>query len=314
MYSIGVDLGGTNISAGLTDENGRILLKKSIPTKRERNYDEIIKDMAELCIHIAEEYGINIDDAESVGVGSPGMTDSENAVILYSNNLNFRNVDLRSEMRKYLSLPVFLDNDANCAAFGESICGATAGYKNSVTVTLGTGIGGGVIIDNRIYSGSFFGGGEIGHIVIKSGGEKCSCGRHGCWEAYASATALIRDARNAAEKNKDSMLFKAVGGNIELIDAKLPFDTAKNGDETAVFVIEQYIRYLAEGLTNIINIFQPDAVAVGGGICAQGDYLLTPLIKLIERDVYGGVLKTKIIKAMLGNDAGIVGAAMLGIR
>lgn len=314
MYSIGVDLGGTNISAGLTDENGRILYKKSVPTKRERNHYEIIKDMAGLCVSLAEEYGINIDDVETVGIGSPGMTDSQNAVLLYSNNLNFRNVDLRNEMRKYLSLPVFLDNDANCAAFGESICGAAAGYKNSVTITLGTGIGGGIIINNKIYSGSFFGGGEIGHIVVKSGGEKCSCGRHGCWEAYASATALIRSSKIAAEKNKDSLLFKAVDGNLELIDAKLPFDMAKKGDETSKAVIEEYIAYLAEGLTNIINIFQPEVVAVGGGICAQGDYLLKPLIKLVERDVYGGVLKTKILRAALGNDAGIVGAAMLGIK
>lgn len=312
MCYIGVDLGGTNIAAGLVSENGEILYKKSIPTGKERENEYIIKDMALLCKDIIEKSEKNIKDIKSIGIGAPGQPDVSNGIILYSCNLGFRNVNIKKEMNKYIDLPIFIDNDANCAALGESVSGAAAKFSNSVTVTIGTGIGGGIIINNKIFGGTYFGGAEIGHMVIKTGGRKCQCGRSGCWETYSSATALINDSKQAAEKNNESAIYKLVNGDLNKITAKTPFDALSQGDETAKKVIDEYIINFAEGLTNIINIFQPGAVVIGGGVSAQGETLLAPIRKIVSKIVYGGELKTLIVQASLGNDAGIVGAAMLG--
>lgn len=311
MYYIGIDLGGTNISAGLVNEKGEILLRDSRLTLKERGYEAIVKDMASICADFIKKMNINVEDVHSIGIGSPGVPDTEAGILLYSNNLNFRNVPLRDELKKYFDLPVFIENDANCAAFGESISGAAADYTDSITVTLGTGIGSGIIINGSIFNGSFYGGGEVGHMVIKADGETCTCGRKGCWEAYASATALIRETRIAAAKYPNSEIFSLVNGDIKLIDAKVPFDAAEKGDEIAAEIINNYIRYLAVGITNLINIFQPHAIVIGGGVCAQGNKIIEPLTKYVKSRVYGGILKTKIVTAKLGNDAGIVGAAFL---
>lgn len=314
MYYIGIDFGGTNISAGIVNDFGEILAKKSKPTKSERHYSEIIADMAEVCKELLSELDIDQKSVLGIGIGSPGSLDIENGVVLYMNNVNFSNVNLKKELGKFFDMPVFIDNDANCAAFGESISGACKGKKNSVTITLGTGIGGGIIIDGKIYRGSFSCGGEIGHIVIEHNGRQCTCGRKGCFEAYCSATALVKRAEELAKKNINSILFKSVLGDVSKINPKLLFELSRKDEPISKFIVDEYIEYLADGITNIVNVFQPDIVAVGGGICNQGDYLLEPLVKLVERDVYGGVLKTKIVRAELGNDAGIVGAAMLGRR
>ncbi len=312
MFYIGIDFGGTYISAGIVDEKGNILLKKSTPTLAQRHYTEIIYDMAFVCKELIS--GINADykDIKSIGIGSPGKIDAENGIIIYVNNLKFDNVNMKKEFSKFFDIPVFIDNDANCAAFGESISGACKGLKNSVTITLGTGIGGGIIIDGKIYSGSFFCGGEIGHMVIEHKGRQCTCGRKGCFESYCSTSALTRRMKDILVKNEDSQMYKDIEGNIENADTKMLFKFYKDGDFLAKEIVDEYIGYLADGITNIINIFQPEIIAVGGGISAQGDTILNPVIKLVERDVYGGILKTKITTAALGNDAGIVGAAMLG--
>ncbi|HHW68495.1 MAG: glucokinase [Epulopiscium sp.] len=312
MYYIGVDLGGTNIAAGIVTEEGKLIKKKSIPTLRHRNYQEILKDMGELCLTIIKEEGISLNEVASVGVGSPGTPDPENGILVYANNLKFKDVPIRTELQKYINVPVYLENDANCAALGEAVAGAAKGYKNSVTVTLGTGVGGGIILDGKIFSGSFYGGGEIGHHVIVADGEPCTCGRKGCWETYASATALIREARIAVIRNPESGLAKLVGGDINLINAKVPFDAAQSGDPVGQELIDNYIKYLGMGIANVINIIQPEIVVIGGGVCAQGDNLLNPLKEIVKKNVYQGTLKTELRIAELGNDAGIIGAAMLG--
>lgn len=313
MYSIGIDLGGTNIAVGLVDDRGKILQKDSIPTKRERAYQQIIKDMAMLSLKVVADAGKDIQEIKSIGIGSPGIPDSKNGILLYANNLNFRNVPMREEMQKYIHLPVYINNDANCAALAESAVGAAAGVEHSVTVTLGTGVGGGVIIHRKIYGGFNYAAAELGHMVIVSGGMPCTCGRNGCWEAYASATALIRQTQAAALENPKSMINTLVNNDMTKINAKTAFDAAKQGDETGQKVVEQYIRYVAEGLINIINIFQPEVVAIGGGVSKEGEYLLKPLRELVSSGVYTrGVSQTQIKTAQLGNDAGIVGAAMLG--
>ncbi|NLJ87943.1 MAG: ROK family protein [Epulopiscium sp.] len=313
MYYIGVDLGGTKIAAGLVTKEGKLINKKSIPTLRQRNYQEIIKDMGNLCLDLIKENNVSLEDLHSIGVGSPGLPDPENGILVYSNNLNFKNVPLCKELQQYINIPIYLENDANCAALGEAVAGAAKEYNSSVTVTLGTGIGGGIIIDGKIYSGSFNAGGEIGHHVIVVDGEQCTCGRKGCWEVYASATALIRESKIAAIRHPESQLNSMVNGEINRINAKTPFDAAQNGDKVASEVIDNYFKYLGAGIVNMVNILQPEVVIIGGGISGQGEYLLKPLRDILDRDAYGlGPAKTKLKVAELGNDAGIIGAAMLG--
>ncbi|HHV30591.1 ROK family protein [Acetivibrio mesophilus] len=314
MYYIGIDLGGTNIAIGLVNEEGKILHKDSVPTLRERPYQEIIKDMAMLTQKVIKDAGVSVDQVKNIGVGSPGTPNCKDGILVYNNNLNFRNVPIRSEMQKYIDLPVYLDNDANCAALAESVAGAAKGAKISVTITLGTGIGGGVVIDGKTYSGFNYAGGELGHTVLMVDGEACSCGRMGCWEAYASATALIRQTKKAAQENPESLINKLVEGDLSKIDAKTAFDAAKQGDKTGEMVVQQYIKYIAEGLINMINIFMPEVLVIGGGICKEGEYLLKPLRELIRQGVYSkeDIPQTVLKTAEMGNDAGIIGAAMLG--
>ncbi len=312
MYYIGIDLGGTNIAVAVVDEKGKMLYKKNTPTLAERHYSEIIGDMARLCGEVVKGIDKDLSDIKSIGIGSPGNIDSQKGLFIYANNFNFQNVSFRDEFKKFFDIPVFIDNDANCAALGESVSGACKGFKNSVMLTLGTGIGGGIIIDGKIYSGSFSCGGEIGHMVIERCGRECSCGRYGCFESYCSTAALTKRLKEAVMEDEDSEMFKYVKGDIEEINTKLLFSFYKKGDYLATDIVEEYAEYLAEGITNVINIFQPEAVVIGGGISAQGNTLLRPVIRHVKRDVYGGVLKTEIIPATLGNDAGIIGAAMLG--
>lgn len=315
MYYIGIDLGGTNIAAGVVDESGKVIHKDSVPTLRERNYEEILKDMAMLSIKVAKDAGLDIEkDIKSIGVGSPGTPNSKDGILIYANNLKFRNVPIRGEIQKYINLPVYLENDANCAALAESVAGAAKGVEHSVTVTLGTGVGGGVVINEKVYSGFNYAAAELGHMVIVSQGEQCTCGRKGCWEAYASATALIEQTKKAAVEHPESIINQLVNGDLSKVNAKTAFDAKRAGDETGTKVVEQYIRYLGEGILNIINIFQPEIIVIGGGVSKEGEYLLQPLREFVATGSYSKeeVPQTQIKVAVMGNDAGIVGAAMLG--
>lgn len=314
MFYIGVDLGGTNIAAGLVNSEGKIIAKGSVPTLRKREYPEIIKDMAALIFDLINSQGMNISDFHSIGVGSPGIPDCSEGKIVYASNINFRDVPLRKELQKYINLPVYVNNDANIAAFAESVAGAAKGYKTSVTVTIGTGIGSGIIIDGKIFSGFNNAATEFGHMVLQMNGEPCNCGRRGCWETYASATACINQTKAAAAQNPDSLINKLVGGDLDKIDAKTAFDAAKQGDEAAVNVVDQYIRYIGAGLANIINCFQPEVIVIGGGVCKEGEYLLAPLREFVKANTFAPAHNIKIAEikaAEMGNDAGIVGAAML---
>lgn len=312
MYLLGIDVGGTNISAGVVDTEGNMIAKLSTPTMNGRNSADILDDMASLCFRLCEEQNIDMEDIHSIGIGLPGSMDKKKGILKYANNLNFDHINVVKEMKTRTSLPVYIENDANCAAIGENTCGASKGEKNVIYITLGTGVGAGIIIDGKIFDGSFGGGGEAGHMVIVAEGEECSCGRKGCWEAYASASALRREGRIAAAKYPNSEIYNIVDGNIKLIDAKTVFDADDLGDKVAHEIIERYIKYVAVGIVNLVNIFQPQSVVIGGGICAQGDKVIEPIRKILKNKVYGGATKTKISVATLGNDAGIVGAAMLG--
>lgn len=314
MYYIGIDLGGTKIAVGLVDEAGNIVHKDNVPTLREREYPEIIKDMAMLTHKVIRDAGIDIKDVKSIGVGAPGTPNDVKGIIVYANNLKFNNAPIRSEMKKYIDLPVYIDNDANVAALAESVAGAAKGTENSITITLGTGVGSGIIINGKIYAGFNYAGAEMGHMVIVSEGELCTCGRNGCWEAYGSASALIEQTKVAAKLNPDSLINELTAGDFDKITAKTAFDAAKLGDSTGENVVKQYIKYVAEGLINVINIFTPEVLVIGGGVCKEGEYLLKPLRELISKDIYckAGVPLTQLKVAQMGNDAGIIGAAMLG--
>ena len=237
--------------------------------------------------------------------------DSKNGAIVYSCNLNWRNAALAEEMESVLGVPVCVTNDANAAALGEQFIGAGKGFRNVVFVTLGTGVGGGIVIDGKLFEGFRSAGAEIGHTVIRMNGERCGCGRKGCFEAYASATALIRQTRRAMEKHPESEMWKLCGGDPEKVDGRTSFDGMRAGDRTAKTVVKNYIGYLSEGVTNLCNEFRPEAVLLGGGISAEGDTLVKPLSELVDRKVYGGTdyAPVKILKASLGNDAGMFGAA-----
>lgn len=320
MKRIGVDLGGTNIAVGLVDEDGNIILKQSVPTLNHRVAEEILTDMADLVNSVIENSGVDKKDIKSVGIGTPGATNSDTGVVLYANNLGFKNVEMGKFIADRVGLPTYIDNDANCAALGEAQFGATKGVDSSVTITLGTGVGAGVIIDGKIFNGFNHVASELGHTVINFDGVQCNCGRKGCLEQYASATALIRQTKEAYAENPQSKLldYAKVPGDINTVNARTAFDAMRAGDEVAKAVCEKYIEYIAIGLANVINALQPEVIALGGGVANEGENILAPIRAMIKNMTYGPNIseedlpRTKLVKATLGNDAGIVGAAMLG--
>ena len=312
-YYCGIDLGGTNIKAGIVDGEGKLLNKVSIKTRAERAMEEIIHDMGQLAVDAIKDAGLEVKDIEAIGIGSPGTPDNDEGLLVYSSNLPFNKAPMRKLIREVVDLPVYIDNDANCAAMAEAVAGAGKGAKDSVTITLGTGVGAGVIINGRIFSGFNQAGSEFGHTVLVSGGVQCGCGRKGCFEQYASASALARMTREAAEANPDSLLNK-VKEDFGEWNAQIAFVAMKQGDKVAEKVIDSYTDYLADGLANAINTFMPEVLVVGGGVCGEGDPPLIPMReKTMSRPYFGpGVKKTRIELAQMGNDAGIVGAAMMG--
>ena len=313
-YYIGIDLGGTNIVAAVVDENYKIITKASTKTNRPRPAQAIADDMAAMALKAVEEAGLTIDQIEWVGVGTPGIANSETGIIEYSNNLGFENTPMAEMIRKHIDKPVYIENDANAAAYGEYVAGAAKGAKNAVCITLGTGVGGGIVIDGKIYSGSNFAGGEIGHTVINFDGPQCSCGRRGCFEVYSSATGLIRMTKEKMAEDPDTVMHKITEERNGKVSARTAFDAMRQGDKAAKEVVDFYIKGLAAGITNTINIFQPDVLCVGGGVCNEGDPLMLPMKALVEKEVYtrNSAKNTKIVVAELGNDAGLIGAAFLG--
>lgn len=319
MYSIGIDLGGTNIAVGLCDDALKIIDKDSVPTLADRPGEEIVADMASLTKKIIERNGLKLSDVEYVGIATPGTANSKTGVVEYANNLPFKNFPIADLFIKALPVKqVIIDNDANAAALGEALAGAAKGTNSSVMITLGTGVGGGIILDGKIYSGSLnCSGAEIGHTVISVGGRQCSCGRRGCFEAYSSATALTRFTKEKMHELEllgvDSLLFEEAEKEGK-ISARTAFNAAKRGDTYGQKLVDDYVTYLAAGITNVINVFQPEVVSIGGGVSGEGENLLAPLRKIVELEQYtrDNPVKAKLVKAMLGNDAGIVGAAGLG--
>ena len=323
MYYLGIDLGGTNIAAGIVGEKFNIVKKGSIPTLAEREPELIIKDMADLCMGLIQECGLKMSDAAYAGLAIPGTVNYEAGCSEDCHNLpTLDQFPIVSTLKKRLNLEnVYIENDANAAAKGEAFAGAAKDCDHAIMITIGTGVGSGVIIDKKIYSGYNYSGSELGHIVIEYNGRLCGCGKKGCWEAYSSATGLIKmtaeklDALEAAGEN-GTVMHRMKSENGGSITAKMPFDAMRTGDKAAAEVVDMYIGYLACGLVNVINIYQPEVLCISGGICNEGDTLMIPALKIINREQYtrtSGVAKTQIKISALGNDAGIIGAAVLGL-
>lgn len=315
MYYLGIDLGGTNIAAGIVDGNYRITARANRKTQVPCSPDEICRQIADTAFDALKNAGITLKDVPWVGIGTPGAVNRDTGIVEFSNNLHFTNLELKKLLEARAEKEVILENDANAAAYGEYKCGALKGAKNALAITLGTGVGSGIIIDGKIYSGSNFSAGEMGHMVIAEGGRLCTCGRRGCWEAYASATGLIASTKEAMqEAGKSSKLWELAGGSLDNVDGRTAFDGMRAGDAAAKAVVDKYIYYLACGLINCVNIFQPDIICIGGGISNEGETLLKPLREYIARENYARNSKkqTVLCKAQLGNDAGIIGAALLG--
>jgi len=313
MYKIGVDLGGTNISVGVVDENWNIIGRGKRKTLAGRPAEEVMADIAAACFDAVANAGLAMDDIESVGIGTPGSVEKAEGVIPFSNNLNFHHVPARKILSQWIKCPVYLDNDANCAALGEALADSGKGVGSFVAITLGTGVGSGIVIDGKIVNGVNDAAGECGHMVISIDGKDCNCGRKGCWEAYASATALIAQTKAAMLENPGSKCWELAGGNIEDASGRTSFDAWRAGDATGTMLVERYLRYLAVGLGNLINALQPDKICIGGGIGHEGENLLAPLRELIKTERYTRYApkQTELVQATLGNDAGIVGAAAL---
>lgn len=314
MYRLGIDLGGTNIVAGVVDENFKIVATAKRKTNCPRPAEEIVNDMAEISLEAIAKAGLEAKDIVSAGVGSPGSINPTEGIVVYSNNLGFFNLELSALLKEKTGIDFYLDNDANAAAYGELIAGAGKGVNNFVMLTLGTGVGGGVIIDGRMLTGSNYAGAELGHTVVDINGQMCSCGRQGCFEAYASATALIRQTKQAMVKYPNSIMWDIVKGNIDAVNGLTAFDAMRKGDEAGKAVVDKYIYYLSVGVSNMINIFQPEILCIGGGVSKEGDNIIVPLQKMVDGENYARLMEKKaVIKAAeLGNDAGIIGAAYLG--
>ena len=313
MYRVGIDLGGTNIKAGIVNEKNEILIQDSVPTLTERPYQEVLKDMADLVLELAKRLSMDVKEMEGIGIGSPGTIDAEKGIVVYSNNFGWENVPVAQELGRYFTCPIRISNDANCATLGEVKAGAAVETRNVVLLTLGTGVGGGVVLDGKIFEGAHAGGVELGHTSLIFGGEPCTCGRKGCVEAYTSATALIRDAKRAAKQHPDSVMHMLCKGDIDNMNGKIPFDAALQGDKAATEVVENYIMYLGEAITDFVNIFRPDVVLLSGGICNQKERLTKPLSEYIKKSCFSGdkAYVPEVRCATLGYHAGIIGAANL---
>lgn len=310
---IGIDMGGMSVKLGLVDYKNQIVEKLVIPTRLDVPAEDMVRDIIKAVYALMDKGKLTFEHCKGIGIGSPGTIDERNGVILYSNNFGWERVPIVKWLQREFPLSILLANDADAAALGEVHAGAARGAKNAVLLTLGTGVGGGVIMNGEIFHGPLHGGVELGHMVIQADGEPCTCGRKGCLEAYASATALLRMARKAAKENPASIMNQMCGNKLERMNGEIPFQAADMGDEAAKGVIAEYEYYLAAGIANVVNIFRPEIVILGGGVAAQKENLTGPLEEMVKELCFGGSHGevARIVTSKLGNDAGIIGAASL---
>ncbi|MBQ7543372.1 MAG: ROK family protein [Synergistaceae bacterium] len=303
-YFIGVDIGGTNLKAGVVDTEGHIVGEASVPTGADRPQDVVLEDILGAVSKAVEASGVSMKEIRAVGMGSPGLIDYTTGTVVYNNNLGWRDFHICEKMSDALSMPARLENDADAAALGEVVAGSAKGAKSAMIITLGTGVGSGYVLDGKIFRGC-----EFGHMVIAYGGRKCTCGRHGCFEAYCSATGLINMTKEAIAEHPSSTLAE-IAAKEGTVSGHTVFVAAEEGDKVAEHIIDEYTGYLAGGLANLINGLQPEVISIGGGIGKQGERLLVPLRGKVAEEVYKGLPVPKIVSCTLGYKAGLIGAAM----
>jgi len=316
MY-IGIDVGGTNLVAGVVNEDNQIVARAKRRTADSATAEMLCNDLVELACEAAENAGMALNDIHDIGIGFPGSVDRKNGIVLYTPNAPFLDTPIRQCFKKVCDVPVFVGNDANCASLGECYAGAARDKHSAVVVTLGTGVGIGAVVEGQSFLGFNGNGMEGGHMVIVVDGAPCNCGRRGCWEQYASATALKRLTREEMVRNPDSVMWQLCEGSLDKVGGRTAFQAARAGDEAGKLVVGTYLKYLAAGLTNLVNIFQPEILCMGGGVSNEADDLfLDPLRDLVAGERYNARRKdaaqTLLVKCQLGNDAGIIGAALLG--
>ncbi len=311
MKAIGVDIGGMSIKVGLVDELGNIVSENRVQTAK--TPDLCISNLTKQINDVLTENNLTIDDVRGIGIGCPGAVTSQTGTVEILPNLGWENVPLRDILKQSFDTTINLSNDANVAVLGEAVYGVAKDYENVVMFTLGTGVGGGIIIDKKLIEGGWSRGAELGHTTLVLNGRPCTCGRNGCVETYVSATALISDTKIAMQKDKNSKMWQYCSGDINNVDGKTAFECSKLGDKTAMKVVDDYVSYLSESIMNMLNIFRPQAFIIGGGICNQGEYLTDKIIAYLEKFDYGYKFapKTKILTATLKNGAGIIGASAL---
>ncbi len=306
---IGIDLGGMSIKAGLVDESLKIVYKETVPTNVEEGADRIINDMVALIRSVMEKNsGCTVD---GIGIGVPGYVDKEQ-MVRNCNNIPLENVDLRGKISAEFGISVCVDNDANVAALGEVLAGAAKEYQDAVMITIGTGVGCGIVLNNQVFRGCNGAAGEIGHKVIVADGIPCNCGRRGCYEKYASATALIDATKEAMQEHPESIMWKICDGSLENVNGKTAFDAWREKDLVGTMVLDRFISFLCVGLIDVVNLLQPEAIIIGGGISKEGDTLLNMIEPRLKSERYSKEgIQTEILIAELGNDAGIIGASQL---
>ena len=319
MYRIGIDLGGTNIAAGIVNEKFEIVAQDSTPTLPSRPSEAIVADIAMLCKRLCDRMNLTVDDIDSLGIASPGIVDDDIGHVVYTNNINLKNFPILPLLRERFPVKeMHIENDANAAAWGEAIAGAAKGSRSSVMITLGTGVGGGIITDGKVFKGFNSAAGELGHVVIQVDGRRCSCGRYGCWETYSSATGLINTTKEKlaeCEAQGRKTVMTDLVAQKGKVTGRTAFDAMRMGDAAAKEVVDDYVKYLASGLASMINIFQPEVISLGGGISNEGQSLIDLVEPIVRSQQYGTdqVPLTDIRIAQLRNDAGIIGAAVLGM-
>lgn len=312
-YIVGIDLGGMSAKAGLFSWDGKLLDNISHKTSAKDGFEGTMKILADLAFEVAKQCDVPFENVAAIGVGSPGVVNSKTGVNLRWSNYGWENVPLAETLSSLTGKPVVVANDANVAALGEARFGATAQFQSSIFITIGTGIGGGIVVDGKLIEGYQSAGAELGHITIREGGVLCGCGRKGCYEKYASASALILQTRRAMVEDLNSNMWQIADGKIENVDGRTAFRAAKNGDATAKKVIEQFVGYLSEGIADFVNILRPEAIVLGGGVANEGEALFTPLREAVDKRTYVAmdIVPLKIVGAKLGNKAGMYGAFVL---
>ena len=309
-YRMGVDVGGTTIKFGILDEENNIVIKSAIDTPD--TFEKSMKELAGEAERLAGELGLTLKDFPCIGVGTPGSVNSATGWVALSGNTNWKDVYLKAELEKYIPVPVYIGNDANCAIIGENVAGAAKGRKNVLMFTLGTGVGGGIILNGKMFSGADGLGAEVGHVVMIHNGLQCACGMKGCMECYASATALVRQTEQAAEEHPESIMNDWIKEHGK-VSGRTAFECARKNDKAALEVVNNYTAYIANGIGSMVNVFRPEIVIIGGGVSNEGEYLLELIREkaaqyTFAQDVIG---IPDIVRASLGNDAGMIGAAYL---